>query len=205
MHPWEAQRSRARYHGGMIRFVEGTVKEISPLGLVVTLGGIGFFIRTTREASQVALGSVASLHTYLAVREDALELYGFPHKDELSFFELLLSVSGIGPRSALAILGMGDLEAIRRAIGSGDTHYLTKVSGIGRKTAERIVVELRDKVGTSRSGESSAEDVDVLEALLSLGYGAKEAREALKTASKEAAGTKDKLKEALKRLSSRAS
>src|SRR6185369_5040730 len=88
----------------------------------------------------------ASLFTYLAVREAALDLYGFPSSEEQNIFELLLSVSGIGPKSAISILSFTSVETLKKAIGTGDTSYLTKVSGIGRKTAEKVVLELRDKM-----------------------------------------------------------
>jgi Holliday junction DNA helicase RuvA len=133
------------------------------------------------------------------VREDALDLYGFLNREELEFFEMLINVSGIGPRSALAILGIASIETLRKAIGTGDTSYLTKISGIGRKTAEKIVIELRDKMGKELGGGSLQVELDALEALKSLGYSQNEARETLKKVSPNT-NTNTKIKEALKIL-----
>ena len=123
------------------------------------------------------------VHTH--VREDAIDLYGFTNRENLEFFEMLLGVSGIGPRSALAILGVATIETLRKAIGTGDVSYLTKISGIGKKTAEKIVIELRDKIGEEKSGSSLQGELDALEALKSLGYSQNEARDALKKVSSE--------------------
>ena len=137
------------------------------------------------------------VHTH--VREDAIDLYGFTNRENLEFFEMLLGVSGIGPRSALAILGVATIETLRKAIGTGDVSYLTKISGIGKKTAEKIVIELRDKIGEEKSGSSLQGELDALEALKSLGYSQNEARDALKKVSSEV-NTNAKIKEALKIL-----
>src|SRR3989344_5218567 len=112
---------------------------------------------------------------------------------------MLLGVSGIGPRSALTILGVATIETLRKAIGTGDVSYLTKISGIGKKTAEKIVIELRDKIGEEKSGSSLQGELDALEALKSLGYSQNEARDALKKVSSEV-NTNAKIKEALKIL-----
>lgn len=137
------------------------------------------------------------------IREDAFDLYGFLDRQELEFFEMLINVSGIGPKGALVILGVAPIETLKRAIGTGDTSYLTKISGIGRKTAEKIVLELRDKISDKvkniESGTSLQEELDVLEALKSLGYSQNEARGALKKVPQEA-NTNTKIKEALKIL-----
>ena len=97
-------------------------------------------------------GDTAGLWIHTQVREDAIDLYGFLDRPELEFFEMLLGVPGIGPRSALAVLSVASLETLRRAIGGNDIVYLTKVSGIGRKTAEKIIIELRDKMGKKKRG-----------------------------------------------------
>jgi holliday junction DNA helicase RuvA len=128
-----------------------------------------------------------------------LDLYGFLEMEELGFFEMLIGVSGIGPRSALAILGIASIETLRKAISTGDTAYLTKISGIGRKTAEKIVIELRDKMGADISTTSLQGELDALEALKSLGYSQNEARDALKKVPAEA-NINIKIKEALKIL-----
>jgi Holliday junction DNA helicase RuvA len=151
--------------------------------------------------SKIKNGTETMLFIHTHVREDVLDLYGFLDHSELEFFEMLISVSGVGPKSALAILGITSVDTLRKAIGTGDTSYLTKISGIGKKTAEKIVIELRDKVGketgTDKSG-SLSEELDALEALKSLGYSQHEAREALKKAT--GGNTNAKIKEALKIL-----
>jgi len=140
------------------------------------------------------------LFTHLHVREDAQDLYGFLDYADLEFFEMLIGISGIGPRGALAILGIAPINTLKKAISSGDISYLTKISGIGKKTAEKIVLELRDKVGKELAGDSLQEELDSLEALKSLGYSQHEAREALRDVP---AGTSvnAKVKEALRILS----
>ncbi|MCR4330264.1 MAG: Holliday junction branch migration protein RuvA, partial [Patescibacteria group bacterium] len=143
-----------------------------------------------------------SLWTHLAVRETSLDLYGFLEQPELEFFEMLITISGIGPKSALGILSVAPIDTIKHAIASGDTSYLTKVSGIGKKNAEKIVVELRDKLGGAHAldGTMLKEDADVVAVLQSIGYSVKEARDALKGISKDTVGTSEKIKEALKQL-----
>ena len=140
------------------------------------------------------------IHTH--EREDALDLYGFFEYPELEFFEMLISVSGIGPKSALAILGITSIDTLRKAIGTGDTSYLTKISGIGKKTAEKIVIELRDKMGTELEGVSLQGELDSIEALKSLGYSQNQAREALKKVTEKNPNidTNTKIREALKIL-----
>ena len=176
--------------------------------LVVEAGGIGFKIFASSQTIRRAgpLGSEKKFFTHFHVREDAMELYGFLSEEELSFFELLISVSGVGPKSALSIIDVADLEELSAAIQEGRPDLLTKASGIGRKTAERIIVELRNKMTSSRSGavvEKMETDVDLVEALSNLGYRREEAREALAKGPKEATGVEARLKEALRILSGR--
>jgi len=140
--------------------------------------------------------------TYQVVRETALDLYGFLTKEDLDFFELLISISGIGPKSALGIFNVATTDTLISAISTGDTSYLTKVSGIGAKSAQKIVLELSDKVKKIDSNsENIREEVDVIEALVSLGYSTKQASDALQKVNKEIIGTGKKVKEALKILS----
>ena len=130
----------------MISKLDGKIVYVSEKFLVINVVGVGYKVSSTSDILTTAkIDNDISLWIYTAVRENAIELYGFRNMDELSFFELLLDVSGIGPRSALGILGIAPIETLRRAIATGDTTYLNKVSGIGKKTAEKIIVELRDK------------------------------------------------------------
>ncbi len=135
------------------------------------------------------------------MREDALDLYGFLTEEELNFFEMLISISGIGPKTALNVLNISTVSTLKRAISTNDTSHLTKVSGIGKKVAEKIVLELKDKVGSSDENDISLRDeIDAVEALKALGYSQRDAREALKKVEKNIVKTGDRIKEALKIL-----
>lgn len=186
----------------MIGRITGTVVEKRGKSLTLDVGGVGYLVSTPTDTLLSAKeGELLTLHTYLAVREDALELYGFRDADERILFEQLISVSGIGPKSALGILSLSTVEQIRRAIREGDADSLTKVSGIGKKGAGKIIVELRERVGAGEEGASlSGADADVLDALHALGYSLSEAREALKRAT--GTDTSARVKEALRYLSS---
>jgi len=166
----------------MIGSIRGKIILKTEKFLIVETGGVGYKINISPDTLakiQKINGEVFFfIHTH--VREDTLDLYGFLDREELEFFEMLINVSGIGPKGALSILGITSIETLRKAISIGDTSYLTKISGIGRKTAEKIVIELRDKIGTELEGSSLQVELDALEALKSLGYSGIEAREALK-------------------------
>jgi holliday junction DNA helicase RuvA len=185
----------------MIGHLEGTVLKIAPLYAIVSTGGVGYKVAATKQTlSSLKAGENAALWTHLAVREQALDLYGFSEEESLRFFELLLTVSGIGPKSALAILDIAEVETLRSAISSGNASYLTKVSGIGRKTAEKIVIELRDKIGAGidMMGAALTGDSEAMEAMRSLGYSAQEARDALRKVPADIEKSSERLREALK-------
>lgn len=189
----------------MISRLTGTIVEISEKYLVVEVNGIGYKVYcSTDTLSGKQENSPVSLFTYLVVREDALDLYGFVSREEEDFFQLLISVSGIGPKGALGILSATSTNTLKKAIATGDTSYLTKVSGIGRKTAEKIVLELRDKLkahaDTKENPHELRAESDVVLALQSLGYSQNEARDAVKEIPKEISGTNARIKEALKIL-----
>lgn len=189
----------------MIASLKGTIAEKTDKYLVIDVGGIGYqvFVSTDLLGKTQTIGSPIALSIYMAVRENSMELFGFETTDEKYLFELLLSVSGIGPRSALSILSIAPMETIKKAIGSGDTSYLTKVSGIGRKTAEKIVVELRDKLSALGHNDESGSlrgDADVIEALQTLGYSLNDSRNAVKQVDQAIVGTNERIKEALKIL-----
>ncbi len=190
------------YDEWMITSLRGNILHKGEKFSVIETGGVGYkvFLSPAALAHAGKLGDEVFVWTYQSVREDALDLYGFADITELSFFEMLLSVSGIGPKSALGILGVATIETLRKAIATGDTSYLTKISGIGRKTAEKIVIELRDKMDKEEQdgGVSLKGEMDALEALKSLGYSQTEARDALKEVSAE--DTNAKIREALKIL-----
>lgn len=187
----------------MIAHITGTILDINERFVIVETNSIGYKVFVSADTlASLHVGAQASLFTYLAVREDAMDLYGFISADQQFFFEMLLSVSGIGPKSALSILSITSIDTLKKAIATGDISYLTKVSGIGRKTAEKIVIELRDKLaahkddaGTNLSGEH-----DALEALKSIGYSQNEARDALKDIDPSITDTNARIKAALKVL-----
>jgi holliday junction DNA helicase RuvA len=184
----------------MIGSLRGKIIFKTDKFIVLETGGVGYKISVSPDTlvKVEQTPKEAFLWTHTQVREDSIELYGFLDREELGFFGMLLNVSGIGPKSALALLGITTVETLKKAIGSGDTGYLTKVSGIGKKTAERIVIELRDKLDDQGS-ETLQGEMDALEALKSLGYSQNEAREALKKLS-PSVDTNTKVREALKIL-----
>ena len=189
----------------MIAHIKGTVVHKTDKFLVVDVNGVGYKVSVTTDTiSSISEGSEASLWIYTAVRETSIDLYGFPTNEEMGFFELLLDVSGIGPKSALGILAVASIDTLKKAIATGDTSYLNKVSGIGKKTAEKIVIELRDKlkahIGESGAPSSLRGESDIVEALKSLGYSQNEARDTLKQIPSEIEGTNARIKEALKIL-----
>ena len=193
----------------MIAMLQGQISHVDSKYVILDVGGIGYKISLTDDALHtVKKGSKMAFWTYLAVRENALDLYGFLNKKEKDLFELLIGVSGIGPKSALNILSLVSGEQLVNAVRTGSTAHLVKVSGIGRKTAEKVVLELKDKLasysGTDDGGNMSADmasDMDAIEALKALGYGADEARESLKKVDPQISDTGAKVKAALKLLS----
>ncbi|MES2213851.1 MAG: Holliday junction branch migration protein RuvA [Patescibacteria group bacterium] len=188
----------------MIGTLRGTIQNKDLHALIVDVGGVGYKVSVTTDTSLDALpGEPVFLWTYLAVRENALDLYGFADKENLDLFELLICISGIGPKTALGILNVATPAMLRQAVAEDDTSYLTRVSGIGKKNAEKIVLELRDKLITTAadSGLNLKAEGDALEALVSLGYPERDARDALKKVSKEITNTSERVKQALKLLS----
>ena len=187
----------------MIAKIEGQISYVGNRFLIVDVSGVGYKLFVTNEA--ISLSKVEEsikLWVHTAVRENSIDLYGFLDIEELSFFELLLDVSGIGPKSALSTLSVAPVSTLRKAIASGDTTYLNKVSGIGRKTAEKIIIELKDKLkeyeGDIATSQVMQEERDILEALRTLGYSQDEAREAVKKIPSNMTEMNNRLKEALK-------
>jgi len=132
----------------MIASVRGRVTAVAPDGAVIEVGGVGLaVVCTPGTLATLRVGAEARLATSLVVREDSLTLYGFPDDDARQLFELLQTASGVGPRLAQAVLAVHTPETVRRAIATGDTATLTRVPGIGKKGAERLVLELRDRIG----------------------------------------------------------
>jgi Holliday junction DNA helicase RuvA len=165
----------------MISSLTGKVKQISTSNLVVDISGVGISVNVpARVAAQSNLGSAVELHTYLVVREDALTLYGFLDLIDRNFFELLLSVTGIGPKVAQAILSINDAAGVANAISIGDLKTLESIPGLGKKGAQRLVLELKEKVSLYLQHESKSANLignQVEVALQGLGYSVKESKE----------------------------
>ena len=175
----------------MIASVHGVVAAIGPDGAVVQVGGVGLAVSCAPGTlARLRVGESARLATSLVVREDSLTLYGFADDDERSLFELLQTANGVGPKLAQTILGVIPPREVRRAIATSDFPTLVKVPGIGRKGAEKIVIELRDRIGAIDGSDASSEGLvgvtaiapwkdQVLHALAGLGFSGKEATEAI--------------------------
>ncbi len=186
----------------MIATLTGTLTEKEPPGLIVEAGGVGYLVTvpvsTLTELPEI--GTEVTLHTHQHVREDVLALYGFATKAERRLFAQLIGVSGIGPKVALAILSLASPDDIRAAIAAGDAAFLASVPGIGRKTAERVVVDLQDKMEMVTSDGAPRGQEEAVEALVSLGYSTAEARKAVGAVVGSADSTEAAIKAALKEL-----
>ncbi len=169
----------------MIRLLEGKVYDLVQNGLIVTVSGVGYLVHTTKKLAALPNDEVV-LFTYLAVRENALDLYGFLDKNELSMFELLLTIPKIGPKSALQILDQADTKLLLESINLGDATHLSKLSSISKKTAEKIVSELANKVDslslTVKGLDTEAKNDnynDAFDTLITMGYNTANIRKAL--------------------------
>jgi holliday junction DNA helicase RuvA len=171
----------------MIAFVSGTVAALAPDAAVVEVGGVGMAVQCTPNTlSALRMGRPAKLHTSLVVREDSLTLYGFADDDERQVFELLQTASGVGPRLAQAMLAVHSPDALRRAVATGDEKALTAVPGIGKKGAQKLLLELKDRLGEPL-GTAPSIGAPVTQgwrdqlhaALIGLGYATREADEAV--------------------------
>lgn len=192
----------------MIALVSGTVEEKREKHLVImTAGGIGYKIGVTSSTlSKSTIGQKVKLFIFSYIREDAFDLYGFENKSEMAMFELLISVSGVGPKTALNVMSSGSVEEISTAIAQSDTGFFTSTPGIGTKGAQRIIVDLRNKVGAIGDLDLSLDKVSdnkqITEALRGFGFREGEAREALKSLPKDKSLTlEQKIKLVLKSLS----
>lgn len=190
----------------MIRLVRGTIVSSGKDYVVVDIGGGagGLGVKVfVAEAHALAAnpGDQVTYHTYLQVREDALNLFGFGNEDELSMFELLLAVNGVGPKVALATLSVLTPDALRMAVTNEEPAMIARVPGIGKRTAEKIVLDLRDKVkgvaGLAALPPSGNADAEVVDALIALGYSVVEAQRAVQRVPKDVEGVEERLRVAL--------
>ncbi len=178
----------------MIKQVRGTVLSVEPNGCVVEVSGWGVFIYMA--AVTAAVGETVTLMTHMAVKQDGIELYGFETAADRTFFEQLLTVSGVGPKTALSILARASREALEGAIATRDISYLTRVVGLGKKAAEKLAVELSEKM-TPQSEARDGADAEVFDTLVALGYTDREARTALARVPLHITGRDARLKAAL--------
>ncbi len=190
----------------MIASLSGTVLKIEDNALVVAIGGVGVrvFVPRTVLEDVGGLGRALRLHTHLIVRETELTLYGFVTEEDLQLFELLLSVNGVGPKVALAILGTLTPETLRSAVLREEPAVLQRVPGIGKKTAERILFQLRDKMdlADAKAGVPLVSDVDadVIDVLTALGFSIVEAQSALQNIPRDVTGIDERVQRALQYL-----
>lgn len=188
----------------MISHLKGKIILKKEKFIIISTGNVGYKIFIISDYGEV--GKEVELFTYLNVREDALTLYGFAEYKQLELFELLISVTGIGPKAGMGILSLADPETIKIAIAKGDSNILTRVSGIGKKTAERVILELGNKFTVSdvENMEEKTKEIgnhsDALDALISLGYSPSDAKKALANISPEIKDVGEKIKKALKEL-----
>lgn len=190
----------------MIAHVAGVVAEKFNSSLIVDVNGVGYEVAVAAlDYDAALLDEPIKLFTYHHIREQSQELFGFSSRAAKKLFELLITVQGVGPKAALAILSLGDSETVRNAIASSDAGFITKASGVGKKTAERVVVDLSDKVGvpTRYTATAPAPAVmtavvdEALEALMALGYSLNDATKALEQVPADAS-TAERVRLALK-------
>ena len=198
----------------MFYYVNGTVAHLAPYLAVIDCGGVGYACRTTNNTlTRLKKGETARLYTYLNVREDAMELYGFYSENELNCFQLLIGVSGVGPKAALSILSSSTPETLAMSIITGDEKALTVAPGIGKKIAQRVILELKDKLAKGQiapGGESYGgtgvtvipenKSSEAAAALAVLGYSTAEIGVALKGIDLDAMSLEEIIKQALKKM-----
>jgi Holliday junction DNA helicase RuvA len=171
----------------LIASLQGKVEALGSDWAIINVADIGFqvYMPTSTLASLGAVGKEVKLYTYLHLREDSAALYGFASADELALFQTLISVSGLGPRLALAMLSAMDVEELTIGIATGSAELLTEIPGIGKKMASRLILELKDKIGAGRvpvpTSQAAAENADIIAALTALGYSVTEATRAVAT------------------------
>ncbi len=179
----------------MIRNIRGTVLSVEPLGAVIEVAGFGVFVYVA-DTSPLKEGAEASLRTYLSVTQNGMDLYGFTDAKDRAFFELALSVSGVGPKTALSLLRRAPREKIEDAIAKRDLTYLTKVVGLGKKSAEKMMVEIGERISAS-GNDVMSDDAELFDTLVALGYTEREARKALGGIPGDIVGRDARLKAAL--------
>ena len=197
----------------MIGRICGDVVAMEDDVLLIDVAGVGYEVTVTQPTlAKLSTRTSVELFTHQAVRDDAITLFGFPSRDERTLFRLLIKVSGVGPRVAMAMLGFLPAQALTRCIADGETGLLTKVPGVGKRTAERVIVELKDRlddlpIGARESAGDAAEDravEDAIRALVALGWRAAEVRDIVADAHVDGESTEELIRASLRRLGSEA-
>ncbi len=189
----------------MISYLKGRIIYKLKNNIVLEINNVGYTVFVSDNfLNELKVDQIVEVFTHQHVKEDALDLYGFKSLEELEFFKLLISISGVGPKSALSVLAIANLSDIKDSIVREDSHLLTKVSGIGKKTAERVVLELKDKLfkmGGDYDLSESSFSGDEIDALMALGYSMPKAREALKQVDNDILDSAERIRQALKKMS----
>ena len=183
----------------MIAYLRGAILEKTLQYIILERQGMGYKIFVTPEILEMPVGQEVLLYTHLKVSDDGQALFGLPDFATLQFFEMLITVSGVGPKVALAILSAAKVDAVKQAILSQDAGIFTRISGVGLKTAEKIIVELKNKVGILETAPGLGSSSEVFDALLALGYGQREVREVVGKLDRTQT-TQDQVRQALKAL-----
>lgn len=189
----------------MIAYLRGKIKEVNEHTIIIEVGGVGYeayFIQHDFDKFKKNLNQDTELYAYYYLRENTAELYAFFENEERRMFKILIGISGVGPKGALNILNAAPVDILQRAIAQGDSSVLTKISGIGNKIAQKIIIELKDKFGEQwgKLGGDIQGEGDVIEALQSLGYSRQQAQNALSKLPSNLKKTEEKIKEALRIL-----
>ena len=188
----------------MIGLVQGKIALIDGNYIIVETGGVGYKVLVPSKITSLKTGDELKLFTYTHVKEEALELFGFEDIKDLKLFENLINVNGVGPKTAMSLFSFSDREKIVEAIINGDVDFFTQVPRLGKKNAQKIIIELKNKFSDDSSFDllegDEEKNKDIIEALRSFGFSAKEAREALRNIDSKAETAEEKIKLALKYL-----
>lgn len=189
----------------MIAYLVGKIIAKHDQAIVLLVNNVGYLVHAVPDVLVKPIETEVALHIHHVVREDSQDLYGFISEQELLMFKTLISVSGVGPKTALGILSVTSVDNLKNAVASGDIKLLTTFSGIGKKTAERLLVELKDKIAVfglpdEKSVIAGGEDMEVLAALEQFGYSSMDARKVISDLPKDLSGVELRLKAALKQL-----
>lgn len=192
----------------MIYHLSGELTELDGQSAVIDCGGVGYIARLTASAAgmlQGRIGEQVLIYTYMAVREDAMELYGFSSKEELSCFKMLISVNGVGAKFGISVLSILSPDEFKNAVAAGDAKMISRAQGVGAKLAQKIIIELKDKIGSIESVASSGPAAplasgvlsETVEALVSLGYSEREAEAAVRMVNPNGLEVEEVLRRAL--------